>query len=368
METFRGGLLLVIRWLFHYPFILGTYRVRGATRSPFRLDPALAEKPGILVSNSGNYFFDDVLGLSLGPVWPFYFVRDSLYRMPVLNWVFRFFRALPIVRVGDARFNPQQRQAINRKVFAQVAGLLRKGHWLSVFPEPVSSHRSRLLKPLRPGVAFVALRAEDASGWGLGLRIYVYGANYENKLAGRSNLFIRWAAPIEVARYRDIFMRDPGEAEEVLMQELEQALHSTVLEAPTLEALSDAHRLAHQRRQPTFPGVQGALGEVIAGSAAPEELHKIVCRRRESVVYQVLGYVLLGFGWSLGWPFRMFGRLCADDRSQEMSFQFILWLLVLVAGAAVSEWHWAKFQIIATWGVTTMWLWAWRRGIIDQSS
>lgn len=368
METFRGGLLMLIRWLVHYPVVHLTYRVRGWTRAPFHLEPDLMLKPGMIVSNYGNFFFDDFVGMMMPPVVPFVFVRHSLYRLPLLKYVFQFFRAVPIVRTTDQAYAPEQRLELNNKTFLRVAELLRKGHWFSVFPEQSPSHRPRLATPLKPGIAHVALRAEDSSGWSLGLRIYVYGTNYENKFASRSNVHIRWAAPIDVLRYREAFAQDPLKAEHSLMAEIERTLHSVVLEAPELEQLADAHRLAYQQNRANFSGVQSALTEVISGKSTPEQMRKIICRRRrESVAYQVVAFALLGLGAVIGWPFRMFGRLCATDRSQEMTFQFILWALVLITGAIVGEAHWALFQGLATWGSTNIWLWAWRRGVLEKA-
>ena len=367
METFRGGILMLFRWLVHYPIVHLTYRVRGWTRAPYLLEPGLENKPGILVSNYGNYLYDNMIGLMTAPVWPHVFVRAPVCRTPLLKYIIRFFRAVPIVRTTDEAYSNEKRVEENEKTFARVSELLRKGHWLSAFPEQNPGHRARIAKPLKPGVAHVALRAEDAAGWGLGLRIYIYGTNYENKFAGRSNVYVRWASPIEVARYRDTFVRNPVEAEQILTAEIERSLHATVLEAATTAQLADAYRLAFQQGRPNFSGIQNALNEVVNEKATPEQLHKIVCRKgRESVLYQTIGYGLLSLGAVVGWPFRMFGRLCATDRSQEMTYQFILWILVLLTGAMIGDWQWAVVQAVGTWGSMSIWLWAWRRGIVED--
>lgn len=365
LETLRGGFLLLFRWLVQYPIVFGTYRLINLTRAPFNMQPGLVEKPGILVSNYGNYFFDDIISSMVGPVWPFAFVRDSIHRLPVAKQVLSFFRNLPIVRSHDGRYDAEGRRQRNEQSFAKAADLLRRGHWLAAFPETRPGHRSRLLKPLKPGVAHVALRAEAAAGWTLGLRIYVFGTNYECKFMGRSRIYFRWASPLEVARYKALYEKNPLEAETTLMREVENSLQSVVLEAPTVEHLELAHRLAWQRRQANFIGVQQALEEVVAGKASPEDMRRIACRPgRESLVYQVSGYALWGIGFVLRWPFRTFGKLCASDPSEEMTYMFILWMLVLIVGALISHFAWAETQICATWLAVSMWLWAWRRGII----
>ncbi|MBI3543928.1 MAG: 1-acyl-sn-glycerol-3-phosphate acyltransferase, partial [Deltaproteobacteria bacterium] len=334
-ETVRGGVLMLVRWLIDYPILFGTYRIRNITRAPFAMQPSLQDHPGILVSNYGNYFFDDMIATMVAPVWPFVFARDSICRLFGVNPVLRFFRHVPVVRANDTKYTPEERKARNEKTFARAAELLKRGHWFSVFPETTPGHAARLRRPLRPGAAHIALKAEAESGWKLGLRIYVYGTNYENKFASRSYLYIRWASPIEVAKYRHAYQQSPAAAEQLLMNDIEQALGGVVLQAEQLEQLSAAYRLAFQRKQNSFAGVQQALGEVVSGRASPADLRQIVCRRNgESVTYQVVGYLVFFFGWVVSWPFRTFGRLCATEPSQEMTYQFVLWLLVIVTGTA----------------------------------
>src|SRR5437016_6335048 len=91
METLRGAILMLVRWLVDYPIVFCTYRLKNFTRAPFLMQPELQDKPGILVSNYGNFFFDDMIGAMVGPVWPYNFVRDSIYRLPLVGLVLRFF-------------------------------------------------------------------------------------------------------------------------------------------------------------------------------------------------------------------------------------------------------------------------------------
>ena len=368
METLRGGMLLLVRWLVDYPIVFCTYRLKNFTRAPFLMQPELQDKPGILVSNYGNFFFDDMIGAMVGPVWPYNFVRDSIYRLPLVGWVLKLFRAVPFIRSNDTHYTVEERRARNEKTFGKVADMLKRGHWFTIFPEVLPGHRSTLLTPFKPGAAHVGLRAEAESGWKLGLRIYVYGTNYENKFAGRSYCYIRWAPAIEVAKYRQLYLNNPAAAEQALMAEIEQAMHGVFLVAPNVAQLADAHRLAFQHKQANFPGVQQALSDVLSGKAGPEDLRRIVCKRvGESVTYQLLGYAVFSIGYVVAWPFRTFGRLCAANPAEEMTYQFVLWMMVLVTGTAFGEsWHWAKIQIVDTWLASTVWLWAWRRGIVER--
>jgi len=366
METFRGGLLFLFRWLVHYPIVLGTYRIWGLTRAPYLTNPELMDSPGILVSNYSNYFYDDMLSLMAAPVWPFAFACARFHRIPFIRPIFWFFRNLPIVRSYDRKYPPEVRKQRNETAFEEAAELLRKGHWFSAFPELTPRHTPKLNTPLKPGAAHIAFKAEQAAGWKLGLRIYVYGVNYENKLAGRSSVYLRWAAPILVAKYREAFEQDAPAAEALLMKEIETTLHSVVIEAESMAKLAAAHRLAFYRKQRSYVGVEQALSDVGTGTSVPEELKRIACRKQESILYQVLGFALWFISSVLGWPFRVFGRLCATDRSQEMTFQFMLWVLVLIAGSLTAESRWGVVQLLSTWIAMNAWLWAWRRGLVEE--
>lgn len=372
-ETLRGGILFLIRWVVHYPIVLGMYHLIGWTRAPFLMNRELQDKPGILVSNYGNAFFDELIGLMLAPVWPFSFVKDSLCSFPVLNVFYRFFRCLPIVRKNSRRYSADERVERNERMLEKAAQHLRRGHWMMVFPEEQPSHVSRIRTPLRPGVAHVALRAEDAAGWQLGLHLYVYGTNYENKLVTRSRIYFRWAEPIRVADYKALYERNPQEAENALMQDIEARLHEVVLEAESPETIEWAYQKAFQENANGFVGVQNVLSRV---SEAPgqwqQEINESGLQRwkkfesihHESPFFQAIGLFFMGIGTVLNWPFRMLGRWCAQDPAEDMVYRFFLWLVVLVLGFYAFSWRWVQFQFLCTWLVMMGWLWAWRRGLI----
>ena len=364
-EVLRGGVLFLIRWVFQYPLLHLTYRFRYWTRAPFLIQPEWLNKPGILVSNYGNYFFDQMLGLTLAPVWPFSFMRDSYFKIPILGFILKFFRMIPFIRSSDRRYNEIERKLKNQDRMKEVAERLRKGHWFLVFPEMNADHQPQIAKTLRPGVANVALKAEDMTGWSLGLRIYIYGSNYENKFIAGSNVYIRWATPIEVKRYQSLYAESTEKAEQQLMTDIENALKASMFESNSLEVLEDAHRLAFQQNRRNFSGVMHALEEIKTGSSKPEVLHRIVYKRaRESRIYQVGGVVLLLFGSLLGWPFRAFAKICSTNRSQEMTFQFILWSMVLVTGILTGGIRWIYIQAGFTWIAMSSYLWGWRWGLI----
>lgn len=362
-EVLRGGVLFFFRILVAYPLVFGTYRLRGWTKAPYWVTPKLTDNPGILVANHSNYVYDTMLAALIGPVCPFVFIRDEVCRFPVIGWFFRFFRAIPYIRASDRKYGDTQRREGNLKALARGAKELSQGSWLAVFPEGSSSERSRL-GAVRPGVAHVALLAEAESNWNLGLKIYVYGLNYENRRIVRSSAFVQWAEPILVSAFKETFAVDPIKAERDLTAAVQRALSSCVLQAESMEQLEDAHRLASQNGHHAFAGVQMALANMSHGVAQPKELRRIVCSRQESLLYQVLGFGLFGVGWLLGLPFRIFGKLCATERSQEMGYKLVLWVLVLLVGSWFAGPRWAAFQLIATYATEGLSLWAWRRGIL----
>lgn len=365
IELFRGAVLLLVRWLVHYPVVFCTYKIRNFRGAPFRRNPSLGDAPGIVVGNYGNYFFDDLIGMMLPPVRPYVFVRYKWFHAWWFQLLFRWARVLPVLRSVDQGVDRKQRSFIHEKMFDSIVQLLRNRQWLSVFPEQYPGHRPQIRTPLKPGMAHVALRAEEAEGWKLGLRIYVYATNYENKFSGRSYVYLRFAEPIEVAKYRTNYDLDRATAVKLLMLEIESKLRACTLEASSLDNIVAAHRLAYQLGEQNFQGVKRALLEVEEGSNAPARLDLVQCSLPESLFYRAVALVMVVASTLVGYPVRTFGLLCASERSQEMTFQFIFWSSMLMVGFVFGGLNWVLLMFVLTWALMKTWMFAFRRGLVD---
>ncbi len=361
IETLRGGILMLLRWFVGYPLAYLTYSISGLMRAPWRLAPqSVVRGPQILVVNHTNSAFDVLLSQLASPQWNFFLVDGSRARIPLGDTLLRILRGVPLKRGGNAPLNPENTASF----LGRLADLLNQGHSLTAFPEGESRYSSQL-RHLRYGVAYIALEAEERSGWQLPLTIQCLGLNYENVRIAGSRCLAQWAEPIDVRRYRELFLKDRQGAQAKLLADVEGRLRDALIEADTPERLMEAHRLAHARREHRVAGVRRALQDLMAGTAEPVRQRGILWRGLPSAVFQLVAFLVFGVIGVLAWPFRAFGRLAARDPSQEICYGLLLWLVCLVSGFFVSDGRWAlQFCAFTVVGARS-WLWAWRRGMVS---
>ncbi|MCM2345225.1 MAG: MFS transporter [Acidovorax soli] len=119
------------------------FRVRGDEHLP-------ATGAAILVCNHVS-FVDAVLLMAASPR-PICFVMDHrIFRVPVLGWLFRLAKAIPI---APQKEDPRVYEA----AFERAAQVLREGDLLAIFPEGGITHDGQL-QPFKGGIAKILERA-----------------------------------------------------------------------------------------------------------------------------------------------------------------------------------------------------------------
>jgi hypothetical protein len=127
-------LMRFLSWL----LIHSIYRVR-----PEGLDHVPEEGPCIIVCNHVSYV--DAIVIAACIRRPIRFVMDyRIFRFPLLSWLFRTMRAIPI---APARDDP----ALKAAAFAEVRRALEAGEVVGIFPEGKLTESGEL-NPFRPGV------------------------------------------------------------------------------------------------------------------------------------------------------------------------------------------------------------------------
>lgn len=119
------------------------FRVTGEDHLP-------TEGAAVLVCNHVS-FVDAVLLMAASPR-PIYFVMDHrIFRVPVLGWLFRLAKAIPIASQKDDA-------AVYETAFERAAQVLREGDLLAIFPEGAIT-RDGQLQPFRGGIMKILERA-----------------------------------------------------------------------------------------------------------------------------------------------------------------------------------------------------------------
>ncbi|MDE2604992.1 MAG: MFS transporter [Burkholderiales bacterium] len=127
-------LLRFVAWMATHVFY--RFRVRGERNIP-------VAGPAVLACNHVS-FVDAVLLMAASPR-PICFMMDHrIFRIPVLGWLFRLAKAIPVA--------PQQEDPATYEVaFARAAQVLREGDLLAIFPEGAITRDGRL-QPFKGGI------------------------------------------------------------------------------------------------------------------------------------------------------------------------------------------------------------------------
>ena len=122
------------------------FRIQGDEHIP-------TEGPAVLVCNHVS-FIDAVLLMAASPR-PIRFIMDHrIFRVPVLGWLFRLAKAIPIASQND---DP----AAYERAFAQAVEVLREGDLLAIFPEGAITSDGAL-QPFKGGIMKILAGARAA--------------------------------------------------------------------------------------------------------------------------------------------------------------------------------------------------------------
>jgi 1-acyl-sn-glycerol-3-phosphate acyltransferase len=137
-------LLRFVAWILTH----GIYRftVRGQQYIP-------AEGAAVVACNHVS-FIDAILLMSASPR-PMRFLMDhQIFRVPVLGWLFRLVKAIPIAPYKE---DPDAYE----RAFEQAAQVLREGDLLMIFPEGGITHDGQL-QPFKGGIAKIIRQARES--------------------------------------------------------------------------------------------------------------------------------------------------------------------------------------------------------------
>ena len=243
-------------------------------------DDQLPERrPMLVVSNHFNGFVDPVvLAAALGRA-PRFIAKATLGKLWPLRIVLRFVGVVLVRRPED------QQEGDNVSAFEECHHALRHGATIAIFPEGTTHDRPQLAR-LRTGAARIALGAR-ASGVS-GICIVPVGLSFPDKIALRSSVLVRVAAPIDLdARYADVASEDDQEAVRTLTDEIDAELRAVSPDFVDVEEWWSLDRAAEVAvRTPEHEPTLLERAEVSDGlGRAPEPSRSEVRRRIADYVF-----------------------------------------------------------------------------------
>ncbi|MFH1851867.1 MAG: lysophospholipid acyltransferase family protein [Candidatus Neomarinimicrobiota bacterium] len=175
--------------------------------------------PIIFTANHPNTMMDPLLiGFACSRGLHF-LAKSTLFNRPLNKWFLDRLKIIPVYRRQD---NPDEMDK-NRLTFEHCYRLLEQGKCILIFPEGVSSVE-RTLNRIKTGAARIGFGAEERNDFQLGVKIIPVGLNYSDLIRFRSDVYIRFGKPIDLAAFRETYQEDQVEAVHLLTRQVETAL------------------------------------------------------------------------------------------------------------------------------------------------
>ncbi len=182
------------------------------------------EGPMIIVANHPSTFMDPVvIGLQMKQRI-FFLSKAEVFRSGIAKWILPKLNIIPIYRKQDDATQMHK----NTETFEKCYEHLAKKGTIMIFPEGVSLTQRKLEK-IKTGAARIALGAEAANGYKLGVKILTVGLNYSNPHEFQSDLFINMDKPIEVLDFAAQHKQDPFKAAHALTDLIRQRLEHHII-------------------------------------------------------------------------------------------------------------------------------------------
>ena len=175
--------------------------------------------PVILAANHPNSIMDTVILGTQTSRTVSYMARSGLFGFFAARWLFNACGVIPIFRAQD---DPTQLHR-NQGSFDQAFEVLANGGCIGIFPEGRNAP-ARHVRDIKTGAARIALGAEKATGFGLGVKIVPVGLNFVRRERFLSSVLIRFGEPIDTSDWVESYQEDERGAVRALTDRLQEGI------------------------------------------------------------------------------------------------------------------------------------------------
>ena len=161
--------------------------------------------PVIFAANHPNSIMDTVILGTQTDRQIHYMARSGLFDNLVVAAIFDRCGVIPIHK------NPGGDAASNDQAFASAYQVLAEGGCIGIFPEGRNSLEREVLR-VKTGTARIALGAERAHEYQVGVKIVPVGLNFENRDRFMSQVLVRFGEPIDAGEFAQMHRIDERQA------------------------------------------------------------------------------------------------------------------------------------------------------------
>jgi len=192
--------------------------------------------PVIFAANHQNALMDALAVIFSTRRQVVFLARADIFRKKYMARILYFLKILPVYRIRDGFHAVDQ----NNEVFPEIIGVLKRNRPAGLFPEGNHLGEKRL-RPLKKGAARLALQAEEANDFTLGVTIVPVGLDYSNYYNAGSDLLVVFGNPIPALAYREEYLRNPAQAVSHMTTDLATELRKVMLDIRSEENYSVIH-------------------------------------------------------------------------------------------------------------------------------
>ncbi len=175
----------------------------------------------IIAPNHPNTMGDPILMATITPGWIHFLANYGLFKHPFTKFLMdKVFFSIPVKRPKDVAPGEMINNLNTIKICSKVLG--EKG---TIFMGPeATSYSYRRIRPLKDGIARIALTAAKSQKFKSGLVIMPMASNYQDPTEFRSEFILNVGKPIYIDNYKDLYKKDKNEAAQDIMNTLRERL------------------------------------------------------------------------------------------------------------------------------------------------
>jgi glycerol-3-phosphate O-acyltransferase/dihydroxyacetone phosphate acyltransferase len=175
--------------------------------------------PVILAVNHTSAFMDPILIAVFTKRILHFLARGEAFNSGFSRWLYGKLNMLPVYRPETTPDEVHK----NKFVFEKCYEHLSKGKCIIIFPEGFSKTERRL-RPIKNGLARIALGAEAQNDFSLDTKIIPIGINYSNPHRFPSEVFVHASEPISCRDYETLFKESEKKAYDQMTEDVTKAM------------------------------------------------------------------------------------------------------------------------------------------------